>query len=296
MTILQLQYFCEVYISHSTTAAANKFNVSQPSISISLRKLEDELGVQLFIRTTKNVIPTKDGDTLYEIAAPIVHSFGKIKERFANTANTLPTITLGTTLTSHELIIPDLLKNYLKIHPHILFNIETNTALHWIHAVENDSLPFAIITVLPEYKMSLDTHLMGYCELCINVSEAHPFAGKTSIRREELGNSHVISLNASAEQEAANKRAFGIPNQFTIASTSIATLKYMLQTSHSYCGLFSKELIHQEDHLCSIPLDPPFIMPMSFIWKRTHYFTPPEKAFLRYILKHNTPKQIKQSI
>ena len=65
MTLTQLEYFCAVCRYHSITRAAEALFVSQPTISTHIKQLEAELGVQLLVRSTKDVILSEEAILKY---------------------------------------------------------------------------------------------------------------------------------------------------------------------------------------------------------------------------------------
>lgn len=68
MELRQLEYFRQIADTHSFNEAARHLNMSQPPLSYQIHQLEEELGVQLFERTSKGVILTNAGEVLYERA------------------------------------------------------------------------------------------------------------------------------------------------------------------------------------------------------------------------------------
>ena len=80
MTLIQLEYFCEVYKCHNFSKAADAMNISQPSISIAISNLETELGVPLFRRSKRQILPTEEGDMLYGMAISLLHMAFDITE------------------------------------------------------------------------------------------------------------------------------------------------------------------------------------------------------------------------
>lgn len=83
MDIRQLSYFVAVYEQGSISAAARQCCVAQPSLSAALRQLEQQLGVNLFIRQPKGVLPTEDGDKLYGHANRMLEQLQSLKSSFA---------------------------------------------------------------------------------------------------------------------------------------------------------------------------------------------------------------------
>lgn len=66
MRLEQLQYFIQVVESHSFNKAAQKLNITQPALTNSIRALEEELGVQLLVRSRRGCVPTAWGVRIYE--------------------------------------------------------------------------------------------------------------------------------------------------------------------------------------------------------------------------------------
>ena len=67
----QIEIFYEVYKNASMTAAAEKLEISQPSISKTLRVIENKLNFKLFLRQGKKLVPTHEADDLFEHASVV---------------------------------------------------------------------------------------------------------------------------------------------------------------------------------------------------------------------------------
>jgi len=66
LDLRQIRYFLALYQEHSITRAANRLNVVQPAVSMQIRRLEGDYGVELFDRTSSGVFPNRIADNLYE--------------------------------------------------------------------------------------------------------------------------------------------------------------------------------------------------------------------------------------
>src|SRR3546814_7676091 len=69
-----LRAFCQTARLGSVSRAAEALFVSQPAVTQQLQALERELGVRLFERSGRRLVPTREGETLYELARPLVRS------------------------------------------------------------------------------------------------------------------------------------------------------------------------------------------------------------------------------
>lgn len=75
MNIQQLRYVVAIANSGTFREAASKLFVSQPSLSVAIKDLEQELNFQIFTRTTTGAVLTSQGMTFYERALEVVRSF-----------------------------------------------------------------------------------------------------------------------------------------------------------------------------------------------------------------------------
>ncbi len=81
MTIVQLEYLLAVANYGSFSLAAEKCFVTQPSLSMQVKNLEEELGVVLLDRSKKPVIPTETGLVVLEQARETIKNFQRLKEQ-----------------------------------------------------------------------------------------------------------------------------------------------------------------------------------------------------------------------
>ena len=84
MNIQQLRYVVAIANSGTFREAASKLFVSQPSLSVAIKELEQELKYQIFTRTTTGAVLTSQGMTFYERALEVVRSFDSFDNRYLN--------------------------------------------------------------------------------------------------------------------------------------------------------------------------------------------------------------------
>lgn len=81
MKIIQLEYFVAVVKYNNFTKAANFLHISQPSLTATIKKLENELGYELFIRTTKDIKITEKGIQFYNYAEELIQTYHQTVEK-----------------------------------------------------------------------------------------------------------------------------------------------------------------------------------------------------------------------
>ena len=141
----QIEIFYEVYKNSSMTAAANKMQISQPSISKTLAAIERDLGFKLFLRKGKKLIPTNEALELFEHASIVTNQL-KNFNYIANTykSRSLDFINIGTTPTLAETLVPKIIKQYNLAKPDARFNLIN---LNSIDLIEERYKPDIDITI-----------------------------------------------------------------------------------------------------------------------------------------------------
>ena len=141
----QIEIFYEVYKHSSMTAAANKMEISQPSVSKTLGNIEKNLGFKLFIRKGKKLIATNEATELFEHASIVTNQL-KNFNYIANTykSRSLDFINIGTTPSLAETLVPKIIKQYNLIKPDARFNLIN---LNSIDLIEERYKPDIDITI-----------------------------------------------------------------------------------------------------------------------------------------------------
>ncbi|KAB2335031.1 LysR family transcriptional regulator [Bacillus mesophilum] len=85
MTLQQLKYVIEVARSRSINKAAQRLFISQPSLSNALKELEEELGITIFHRSNKGILPTPEGSEFLGYARQVVEQTELLENRYTNT-------------------------------------------------------------------------------------------------------------------------------------------------------------------------------------------------------------------
>lgn len=138
--------FKTVIETGNITKAAEKLNISQPALTMKLKTLEKQLGVELLIRSKSGVLPTKAGDILYEYSKNISVSSKNLRIKLEELKNTYQSTlkigmidNVGLTFTSH------IYKSFLNQFPNLELNLFIDNTTRLMNMVEDDKLDFAII-------------------------------------------------------------------------------------------------------------------------------------------------------
>jgi len=144
-------YAYEVYKEKSFTRAAEKLFISQPSLSLTIKKLEDSLGAQIFDRSGKNVALTDIG----KIYIASVEEIKRVEKNLKNEIDCLRklrkgNITIGSTIFVSSYILPPILKKFQSFFPEINMNILVENSSTLEKMLENGSIDFIVDNVQAE--------------------------------------------------------------------------------------------------------------------------------------------------
>jgi len=125
MTLQQLKYIVAINTHRSFAKAANECEISQPTLSAMLVKLEEELDVKIFDRTNKKVIPTTIGQRIIRQAEKTLVEATKINEIINEEKGQVAgkfNIAIGTTIAPY--ILPDFINHYVGTYPSVNLSIK----------------------------------------------------------------------------------------------------------------------------------------------------------------------------
>ena len=125
MELKQLEAYIKVYELRSFSRAAKEMFLSQPSISMYISSLEEELQARLIYRSTKEFLPTKSGELFYEYAKDML----SLRDKSLISLKGLSDCTSGgigilASSVPAQYILPEILGAFHKLYPNVVFNME----------------------------------------------------------------------------------------------------------------------------------------------------------------------------
>lgn len=127
------------------TKASEELHISQPAISQSIKKLEDQLGGTLFLRSNKGMELTEEGKMFYEYVKGALELINNAENEFTSFKDlTKGKIKIGCSTTLTKLILMNALKEFHKEYPNININITNNLTSNLINDLKLGKLDFVI--------------------------------------------------------------------------------------------------------------------------------------------------------
>lgn len=160
MTITQLEYVIAVAEHQNFTMAAEKCNVTQPTLSMQIQKLEDELGVKIFERTKKSVLLTEVGVEIVNQAKNVLGESERIYDIIDQQKGFIGgEFKLGVIPTITPTLVPMFLKTFTKNYPKVMLIIEEYPTEELIYRLKKGLLDAAIAATPLEENSITETPL-----------------------------------------------------------------------------------------------------------------------------------------
>lgn len=144
---LNLYYIFYTAARHQNISlAAKELFISQPAVSKSISKLEESLDTKLFVRNSKGVRLTPDGELLYRQTEAAFHALKSGEEQLSRRKELgIGQLSIGVSNTLCKYVLLPYLKEFIKANPHIRISIECQSSFHTIDALKNGSVDIGLI-------------------------------------------------------------------------------------------------------------------------------------------------------
>ncbi|NNK88080.1 MAG: LysR family transcriptional regulator, partial [Flavobacteriaceae bacterium] len=194
MTITQLYYVLAVAEHQNFTKAAEKCFVTQPTLSMQIQKLEDQLDVQIFDRTKKPIELTEIGKKIVEQAKNIVNEADRIQDIVDQQKGFIGgEFRLGIIPTIMPTLLPMFLKTFIKRYSKIKLKIEELTTEEIIQRINDGHLDAAIAATPLEYDSIIERPLY-YEPFVAYVPKQHRLHEKEKINATDLDIKDMLLL------------------------------------------------------------------------------------------------------
>ncbi|PIE20372.1 MAG: LysR family transcriptional regulator [Neptuniibacter caesariensis] len=194
MTLTELRYIVMLAREQHFGHAAEKCFVSQPTLSIAVKKLEEELGVALFERSKNAVRVTPVGDKVVQQAQRVLEQTDTIKDLAQEGKDQLKSpLRVGAIYTIGPYLFPHLVPEVQKLAPEMPLYIEENFTENLRLKIRNGELD-VVILALPFHEPDILTRPLYDEDFEMLLPKGHPWAQQDKINSEELPNTPLLLL------------------------------------------------------------------------------------------------------
>lgn len=233
VTLTELRYIVAVARERHFGRAASKCFVSQPTLSVGVKKLEEELGVALFERGSQEVSVTEAGKPIIEQAQRVLEETERIKEIAQGHTDALSgPLRVGAIYTIGPYLFPELISRLRKLAPDMPLIVEEGFTRDLRVRLKQGDIEIAILS-LPFTEGGVETLPLYYEPFVVLLPASHPLNQKKLIRPEQitgdelllLGPGHCFRdqvLNACPDCAPGGDRSDGVEG------SSLETIRHMV--------------------------------------------------------------------
>lgn len=229
--------FYTVANNGNITKASEELNITQPAISKSIKKLEEQLGGQLFVRTKRGVVLTQEGKEFYKYIKNAMEYIANGESKFTELINLESgciRIGISTTLTK-EFLLP-YLKKFHKLYPKIDIQISTYLTADLIPKLRNGLIDIVILNVTDNaYGDDIEITKCRKITDCFVVSDAFKKLTNKKISLKEL-NKYPLILQSKGSNTREFLDNFAKSNNVTL-KPNIELASYSLVVEFTKIGL-----------------------------------------------------------
>ncbi len=260
MTLTELRYIVAVAQEHHFGRAAQRCFVSQPTLSIAIKKLEEELGVALFDRSSNEIRPTDAGLRILDQAQRVLEEADMIKQLAKEEQNELEgSFKLGLIFTVAPYLLPKLIVSLRDLAPKMPLMLEENHTAVLTDMLKKGELD-AIVVADPYQEAGVVTIPLYDEPFFVITPKGHPFEEMDEITTQELADEQVLLLTEgncmrdqvldSCVELASRQRIKGLTN--TLQGSSINTIRHMVASGLGISVLPATSLTENDHMLFSI--------------------------------------------
>lgn len=290
MTVIQVQYVLEVARCKNISRAADRLFISQSALSQQIQRLEHELGLPLFSRTTHGLEPTEEGLAFCREAQPVVENWLSFQHRYASLRQQKKLrmrIVIGARAYSNGLF-PEIVR-FFDMHDEIEAAFITEAGKDYLDSLREGSIDIALDRLPSENFLEKRPEYYS-CELvrerqCVLMSSDDPRAERDSLTLQELQGCAMISgLENSAEDRMMKStcNAFNIVLSRVYRSDGIETNMDLVRSGKGI--IFGPQSFADYYRISAVDLLPETEVTLRFICLKSSLKRREVSQFLKHLI------------
>ncbi|OPH59759.1 LysR family transcriptional regulator [Paenibacillus ferrarius] len=288
MNVNKLQTFITLSECLNFTEAAELLYCSQPSVSMQIQSIEEELGVPLFDRIGKKLYLTKQGEQFKPYAEQIINLLHSAKDHMRQLEDlSFGTLSIGASNFVGVYLLPSMLRTYSTAFPNIKINMNITSSNHLLHMLDTNKVDFLVLSDrvrIDEARYQRTTFYQD--ELVLIVNPLHRLAQKKECTLEDLVNETLIlkpdkSATRLYLEDQFKEHGFAPPNYLEISNLEGIKQGVIHNLGVSIVSSFAIQQEINYGLLVKVPVQGiQFLRGISYVHHRNKHFSPAAKQFL----------------
>lgn len=284
MTIAKLQQFLAVCQFQSVTRAAEFLHISQPSVSVTIRELEQEFHVNLFRHEGRRLILTSEGSFLQERAQKLIRQFEELSRQMEDLGNRKNRFRIGIPPMAGTVFFPQLYKAFQQAYPEISLSITECGSLHGEKLLEQGELDLVMASFLTPPPPEFSQQKLARSQLMLCVSPAHRLAGEPSVTIDMLQKEPLVMFDTDTAPSHAVLSLFAehqLRPNVLFYSSQLSMIRQFIADGTAAAFLLAP-LARQMPSLVAIPFASPVYLDTVLLWKKEQYLYSDVERFLDF--------------
>ena len=284
MELRQLEYFQMASRLRNITRAAERLRVSQPNITVAIKKLEAELGIQLFDRSQKQLALTPEGAVfLNRIELALRNIQDAVLEVNDYKQLQKGTIKIGIPPMMGAYVFSKIFSSFQKKYSHLDIYLHEEGSMSIREQLERDELDFGII-IISGASHNLQLLPMTTSQIVACVPENSPLAAKDRLTKEDIAAANVIMLKEGSflRQTILGKlKEQSITPNIVLESNQVVTIKGLVASGVGISFLLDM-VLEDAPGVKTIPLEEPLFVDVGLAWKKDRYISKAAQSFIDF--------------
>jgi len=191
-TLRQLQVFEAIVRLGSFTRAAEELFLTQPTVSMQIRKLTDAIGLPLFEHVGRNVEPTEAGLELYDACRSMFESLANLEMKVSDLKGLKRGRLRMGVVTTAKYLAPDILGGFSKLYPGIDLALKVTNRESIIERMLANEDDLYIMGESPDGDIEIESHTFALNPLVVMAARNHPLVGRKSIPLSDIAKEPFI--------------------------------------------------------------------------------------------------------
>lgn len=288
-TLHQLKVFVKVCELKSITKAADELHLTQPAVSIQLKKLQEQFDIPLTEVIGRQLYVTEFGERILSLSETLLEG----AERINDTANLYKGLFTGkikiASVSTGKYVIPYFLTGFAKEHPNIDLTIDVTNKNLVVESLVRNETDFALVSVLPDLALERIELMDNVLHL---ISGPEHYQMTESMTLKKLTEIPLIfreqgSATRKAMESFLNLNKVTAARSFELTSNEAVKQAVMAGLGISIMPLIGLRHALQLDKLKVVPLKGlPIITNWNLVWTSGKNLTPASQALIEYIKSH----------
>lgn len=286
LNINKLRYFKAVCDYGGINKAAFELCVSQPSVTVAIKELENSLGVTLFHRIKKRLFLTEEGEVVLEKTNKLFNQLDTFFLEVTDVGSvTKKSVRLGVPPIIGTLLIPKIHMAFTKQFPDMSIEIVECTLNNALDFLNDNELDICLL-MGEDIPANFDKKPFFETEIQFCVSADNPISKKIMVDCRDLEGFPIALLNAGSFHYMEITKMFesaGVKPNVVLQSSELSTITNLIQEENF--GTFTyKEIYNRNPKIVAIPCKEKISAPINLVWSCDNYLTKSSEMVRDYLL------------